>query len=140
MPAISASGAGGRHGPAGRQQGLVAAELAIVFPVVLALVLGLVQFGLWYQAAATARAAAAEGVRAARAVDGSAEAGASRARHFLSQLGGGVVAPEVRATRHARHAVVEVRARAPEFVPGLRLPVRARAHSPLEVFRAETGG
>ncbi|MFP5375798.1 MAG: TadE/TadG family type IV pilus assembly protein [Acidimicrobiia bacterium] len=119
------------------ERGATATELAIVFPVLVAVILAVVQFGVWYHAAAVARAAASEGVRAMLVVDGTAADGRQRAQEFLDQLGRGVIeAPAVTTTRGDDSAVVEVRASAPELVPGLRLPVTARAETPVERFRA----
>lgn len=127
--------------PRSHERGAAVTELTVVFPVLVALVLAIVQFGVWYHAAAVARAAASEGVRAVRAAGGSEEAGRARAGHFLAQLGRGVVqGPLVRARRGADVAVVEVRATAPPVLPGLRLAVTARAESPLERWRAPTEG
>jgi len=114
------------------ERGATTTELAIVFPVLVAVVLAVVQFGVWYHAAAVARAAASEGARAMLVVDGTAAEGRRRTQEFLDQLGRGVIeAPAVTTIRAG-----EIRASAPELLPGLRLPVTARAESPLERFRA----
>lgn len=119
------------------ERGATTTELAIVFPVLVAVVLAVVQFGLWYHAAAVARAAASEGVRAMLVVDGTDADGRRRTQEFLDQLGRGVLeAPAVGTSRAGDVAVVEIRASAPELLPGLRLPVTARAETPLERFRA----
>ena len=119
------------------ERGATTTELAIVFPVLVAVVLAVVQFGVWYHAAAVARAAASEGARAMLVVDGTAAEGRRRTQEFLDQLGRGVIeAPAVSTSRSGDVAVVEIRASAPELLPGLRLAVTARAESPLERFRA----
>ncbi len=119
------------------ERGATTTELAIVFPVLVAVVLAVVQFGVWYHAAAVARAAASEGVRAMLVVDGTDADGRRRTQEFLDQLGRGVIeAPTVATSRSGDVAVVEIRASAPELLPGLRLPVTARAETPLERFRA----
>ncbi|MDP9386967.1 MAG: pilus assembly protein [Actinomycetota bacterium] len=119
------------------ERGATTTELAIVFPVLVAVVLAVVQFGIWYHAAAVARAAASEGVRAMLVVDGTDADGRRRTQEFLDQLGRGVIeAPTVATSRSDDVAVVEIRASAPELLPGLRLPVSARAETPLERFRA----
>ncbi len=118
------------------ERGATTTELAIVFPVLVAVVLAVVQFGVWYHAAAVARAAASEGVRAMLVRDGTDADGRLRTQAFLDQLGRGVIeAPAVTTSRAGDVAVVEVRASAPELLPGLRLPVTARAETPLERFR-----
>ena len=119
------------------ERGATTTELAIVFPVLVAVILAVVQFGVWYHAAAVARAAASEGVRAMLVVDGTEAAGRRRTQEFLDQLGRGVLeSPAVSTSRTGDVAVVEVRASAPELLPGLRLAVTARAETPLERFRA----
>ena len=119
------------------ERGATTTELAIVFPVLVALILVVVQFGIWYHAAAVARAAASEGVRAMLVVDGTDADGRRRTQEFLDQLGRGVIeSPAVSTSRSGDVAVVEIRASAPELLPGLRLPVTARAETPLERFRA----
>ena len=119
------------------ERGATTTELAIVFPVIVAVILAVVQFGIWYHAAAVARAAASEGVRAMLVVDGTDADGRRRTQEFLDQLGRGVIeSPVVSTSRAGDVAVVEIRASAPELLPGLRLPVTARAETPLERFRA----
>lgn len=119
------------------ERGATSTELAIVFPVLVAVILAVVQFGIWYHAAAVARAAASEGVRAMLVVDGTDADGRRRTQEFLDQLGRGVLeSPAVSTSRTGDVAVVEIRASAPELLPGLRLPVNARAETPLERFRA----
>ena len=49
-----------------------------MFPVLLLIIMSVVQFGLWYHAAAVAKAAVAEGVRAARAEGATAADGVGR--------------------------------------------------------------
>lgn len=59
------TGDNGRRGRQGRQRGIAAIELAFVLPVLLALVLGLVFYGLMFLVQQTLTMAAAEGSRAA---------------------------------------------------------------------------
>lgn len=117
------------------ERGDATTEAVLVTPVLLLLIVMVIQFGLWYHASHVAQAAAAEGVRAARADRAGAADGKARAEDFLTQTGPTVVAdPEVIATRDARSARVEVKGRAVMLVPGLRLPIDAVAQSPLEEF------
>lgn len=118
-----------------RGEGGQATTEVMVFPVLLLLFSVVVQFALWYHAGSVAQAAAAEGVRAARAA-GSAPAGARRAEAFLAELGPSVVvAPKVVAERGPERARVEVTGQAVRLLPLLPLPVRAAAESPVEAFR-----
>ncbi len=65
------------------ERGTAALELAVVTPVLMMLVLGVLQFGLWYHAQNVVQTAAQEGARVAAAEDGTAEAGQARALDVL---------------------------------------------------------
>ena len=68
-----------------RERGSVAVELAIVAPALMLLVLGALQFGLWYHAQSVVETAALEGARVAAAEDGTAGAGESRALEVMHE-------------------------------------------------------
>jgi Flp pilus assembly protein TadG len=115
----------------------VSAEVVLVVPVLMLLILFSVQFGLWYHASAVARAAAQEGVHAARVQGGSAAAGHAQATSLISQAGASLLGDvTVTATRTAQVATVEVSAVTASIVPGLWLPVHATAESPVERYRS----
>jgi Flp pilus assembly protein TadG len=117
-------------------RGEATTEMVLVVPVLLVLITLVIQFALWYHASNVADAAAEEGMRAARLLGGTAEAGQTTAESFLSQAGPTiVVAPEVSVSRDTETARVEVRGRVVSVVPGMRLPIDAVAQSPLEKFR-----
>jgi Flp pilus assembly protein TadG len=65
------------------ERGSVALELAVVAPVLMLLVLGVLQFALWYHAQNVVQTAAQEGARVAAAEEGTAEAGRTRALEVL---------------------------------------------------------
>jgi Flp pilus assembly protein TadG len=67
------------------EQGTAALELAVVAPALMLLVLGVLQFGLWYHAQNVVEAAALEGARVAAAEQGSAEEGRARALEVLRE-------------------------------------------------------
>lgn len=118
-----------------------AAEAVIVFPVLLLLILAVVQFGLWYHAAAVAKAAVAEGVRTARAQGATGADGASATSAFLAQAGPTIVQNvQLTASRDANVARVELRATAAHVIPGLNLPIHALGQSSVERFRGRTDG
>lgn len=122
------------------EQGSSSAELVIVTPVLMLLILLAVQFGLYFHANHIALAAAEEGARAARARDGSAAAGQARADRLLAQLGNGLIlSPQVSVTRGPDNARAEVRGKVETIVPGLHLSVDQVVQSPLEVFFVSTG-
>jgi Flp pilus assembly protein TadG len=68
-----------------RDRGSVAVELAIVAPALMLLVLGVLQFGLWYHAQNVVQTAALEGARVAAAEDGTVGAGRVRALEVLQE-------------------------------------------------------
>src|SRR6266516_4881586 len=112
------------------QRGVTSAELVIVTPVLLLLVLLVVQVGLYFHASHIALAAAEEGARAARTRLGTAAA-----------LGYGLIrSPVVTATRSPATARVEVRGQVATVVPGLRLTVDRAVESPIERFIPESHG
>jgi len=106
-----------------RERGSAAIELAIVAPALMLLVLGVLQFGLWYHAQNVVETAALEGARVAAAEDGTAGAGKARALEVL-QEGLGQAAEDEGATASIDQdaARVEVTAQLPGLlpIPGLR--------------------
>ncbi|MEX0816624.1 MAG: TadE/TadG family type IV pilus assembly protein [Gaiellales bacterium] len=106
-----------------RERGSVALELAIVAPVLMLLVLGVLQFGLWYHAQNVVETAALEGARVAAAEDGTAGAGESRALEVLQEgLGQAADVEGATASIDQDAARVEVTAQLPGLlpIPGLR--------------------
>ena len=120
------------------EEGDAVTETVIVVPILLLLIMAVVQFGLWYHAEHVVQAAAQEGVRAARALDGTPEGGRERAQRFLAVTAASLIEePAIQATRDDRQAAVEVTGRAVAVIPGLHLGVHARAVSATESFRAD---
>lgn len=115
-------------------RGSASLELVIVFPAVLLLLFGIVQGGIWYHARNVAAFAAAEGLRATQALDGSPAAGQDRAEATLSHTGaaGFLSAASVSATRGPQQATVTVSGRAPGLFPGMALAIRQSATGPVE--------
>jgi Flp pilus assembly protein TadG len=121
---------------AAEERGSSAVELVILFPVTLFVVLLIVQFGIWYHAAAVARAAAQQGVKASSALGGSTADGLAGADRVLREDGRGIlVAPTVTPVETGGTARVIVSARALSIVPVLDLPIRTSAQAPLERYR-----
>lgn len=101
-----------------RESGTATLELAIVAPVLMLLVLGIVQFGLWYHAEHVTRTAAIEAVRSAAAEDGTTSEARSRANDVLTAgLGGAVNAPSVDVTISSDTARATVTARLRGLLP-----------------------
>lgn len=121
--------------------GAVSADLVLITPLVLLLLLTIVQFVLWSHATHTAQAAATQGLAVARAQNGSADAGSASARQLLDQLARGpLTQASVTAQRGTESASVRITGTARSVVPFLRLPVRAEATGPVERFVPEIGG
>lgn len=117
--------------------GAATAEMVLVTPAMLLLIMIVVQVGLWFHANHVATAAAQEGARAARSIDATADAGQAKADAFLDALGREIIVERsVVSTRDADQARVEVRGYAVSVVPGVRLPVAAASEGPVERFRA----
>lgn len=118
-------------------RGEAVTETVLLVPVLILLIMLVIQFGLWYHAQHVVQAAAQEGVRAARAENGTADDGTRRATAFLDQVGGNTIqAPEVASVRSDEMATVTVDAHAAAVIPGLSLDVHATASSPIEEFSA----
>src|SRR5262245_49411519 len=76
---------GPRPASADGDAGAVAAEFAVVLPVLMLLLVGVFQFAAWNLASEVALGAAQQGARAARVRTGSAEAGRAAAWRFIQQ-------------------------------------------------------
>ena len=77
------------------ERGAVTAELVIVMPLLLTMVLVIAQWTLWAHATHIAQATASEALSAARVHGGTVAAGQAHAQHVLDQLGHGpLIGPE----------------------------------------------
>ena len=112
-------------------------ELVLAMPVVLTLVMLIVQTGLFLHAQQVVEAAAQEALEAAQGESSDAERGDAAAWSFLAEAGG-VRSAEVEVTRTATSVDVELRAFAPNVLPGTRWAVRASVSGEVERFIAET--
>jgi Flp pilus assembly protein TadG len=120
------------------ERGDAAIEAVLAVPVLLLMIVIVIQFGLWYHASHTLKAAAEEGVRTARVEGGSAAEGQVRAAQFMANAAPTLVEDvRVTATRDGENARVEVRGSVHALVQGLNLSVHAEAQSPVERFRAD---
>lgn len=117
--------------------GATALELALLVPALSLLVAAMLQVALWMHASHVALAAARQGARAAAVEHGTAAQGRATARDYVTTLGPNILSRvDVRATRTATTARVEVRARAVSLIPGINLSVSEVAQKPTERFRA----
>ena len=127
-----------------RERGSVAVELAVVAPALMLLVLGVLQFGLWYHAQNVVQTAAQEGARTAAAENGSAETGQARALELLQEgLGDAGQNEEAAASLDQDAAHVVVTAEMPGLlpIPGLSsFTLSSEAIAFRERFRPATEG
>lgn len=124
------------------ERGSSTLELAILFPAVLLVIFMVVQGALYFHARSVALAAAQQGVRAAAAEDGSAEAGSSEAAAFVAQAGGSDVLTGVQVSpqRTPTTAKVTVTGRPLSVIPGvMNFEVSQTAELPVERF-TDAGG
>lgn len=127
-----------------RERGSVAVELAVVAPALMLLVLGVLQFGLWYHAQNVVQTAAQEGARTAAAEEGTAEGGRTRALEVLADgLGQAAESQDAIASLDQDAAQVVVTAEMPGLlpIPGLRsFTLSSEATAFRERFRPATEG
>ncbi len=122
------------------EEGSSAIEMVILFPVTLLVVLLIIQFGVWYHAAAIARAAAQQGVKTASAYGASAAAGQAQTDSVLNDNGGSLLqGTTVTPFRDATQARMTVTGTALTVVPILRLPIHETVTAPVEAFRPPPG-
>jgi Flp pilus assembly protein TadG len=118
------------------EAGSSAVEMAIIFPVTVFIIFGIIQFGLWYHAAAIARSAAQEGARAASAYQANAAAGTAGAEHVLTDNAGGLISHvHVVPYRDTEVATVTVSGQALQVIPFIALAVHGSATAPVEAYR-----
>ncbi len=123
------------------------AELVVVFPFVMFILLLIFQFALWYHATHVAQAAAQEGARVARlatspnapgAEQAQADAGGDAARQFIAGMGAFDNKTVTDSWDPGTDVVrVTVSGTAPSLVPGLTLPISEHSEGRREKFRPE---
>ncbi len=115
--------------------GFSALEMAIIFPLTLFIIFGIIQFGIWYHANDVARAAAQEAVRTASAYHSTQSDGTQAANLVLTQNAKGlIIHTRVTCNRGAAVATATVTGHALQVVPFIPLPVQATATAPVEAF------
>lgn len=108
--------------------------MVIITPLLLTLLFGIVQAGLFYNARNSATTAAQVGVAIARAENGTFAHGANATRSYLQQLDAAPGA-QISGGRTATTATITVTMDPPVVLPGLPLPqIIASASAPVEAF------
>ena len=118
----------------GGEGGLATLEVALITPVLLLVVLGLVQFALWYHAEQVVTAAAQEAAAQASLLTGSPAAAQQRAQVLLDGLSSIAQGEQVAVGPPDTGSIsVSVTARLNGIIPGVvSLPLHATATSHLE--------
>ena len=130
------------HAPSGSgrtkdDSGSSALEMAVIFPVTIFIVFGIVQFGIWYHANDIAQAAAQQAVRSASAYGATQTDGSTEAGKVLNENAHGlIIHTQITCSRGAQTATVTVTGEAIQVIPFIPLPVKAIATAPVEAFRA----
>jgi len=118
------------------ERGSSAVEMAIIFPVTIFVVFAIIQFGIWYHAAAIARSAAQEGARAASVYQANPSAGMTSAEAVLRENANGLITHvQVTRSRDGEVATVTVSGEALQVIPFIPLAVHASATAPIEAYR-----
>lgn len=114
------------------QRGSVTLETVILFPVLLTMLFGAVQAGLWFHARNTAITAAQEGARASSAYQSSSGRGEEAARAFAADAGASGI--QVNSSRGATTTTVTVTVEAPNLLPWVipAMPITQSASMPVE--------
>ncbi len=108
-------------------------------PLLVLLVVGIVQFGVWLHATHTAQAIAAQALQTARVSQGNAVAGRAQAEALLTAAGRRIILhSSVDVVRDAQRARVAIRGQAQQVLPFLSVPVSVSVSGPVE--RLTTAG
>ncbi|WP_018584568.1 TadE family protein [Salinispora arenicola] len=127
------------HRLGGTDRGANPVELAVVMPVIFLLLFGSIQVAAVFIARSTALHAAQSGVNAQRVFNAPPDAGADRARRFLTVAGGWLVdwdSPGPSCQTDATEVTCTVRGRSLSVVPGVDFPVHESAHGTVERWTA----
>lgn len=122
-----------------RERGSATVELAVVAPTLMLLILGVLQFGLWYHAQHVVQTAALDASRLVAAENGRVEDGESRAIEVVKSGLGSVADPTVEVAVSDETVKVRVQAEMRGLlpIPGLRtLQLSSEGLSYRERFRS----
>src|SRR4051794_8840941 len=114
--------------------GLSTLEAVFTVPVVMLMILGIVQAGMWWYVRQLAFTAAQEGARAARAYQATNADVTAKATSYLSQVDRGTGSilndPQISVRRSGNTVTVEVRGHVVSLVPGLSVSVEVTSSGP----------
>lgn len=118
------------------EEGSSTVELAVLAPLALVLLLGVLQAGLWLHTRSLCTHAAQHGASAAATVTGSNAAGEQAAAAFLARSPSAATHPEISVHAGAADVSVRVSATTPLVLPlpGLQIPVEGLSQAGKERF------
>jgi Flp pilus assembly protein TadG len=123
-------------------RGQALAEAALALPILVTLVLGAIQLGLWYHAELVTRLACQDGARVAAAADGTLAGGIGRTEALLvAGLGRAGASAAVQGSEDDATATIRAQGSFPTLIPWVvasRLPLRCSASVYRERFRTGT--
>lgn len=114
------------------ERGFETAETALVLPVLLLLILGLVQGGLWYHGTNLVQASAVNAYESARLYGASTADGVNAGTTTAEQSGGMLTDIVVNVTRNGNEVTATVTATTPGLLPGVNTSVTKTVTGPVE--------
>jgi Flp pilus assembly protein TadG len=122
-----------RRSAACDDRGALVLELAIIAPVIILLLFGTIQAGLFFHAREVAHRAAQLGVDAGRSINAGRGDGTQAARSFLDRMGGSLQSARVSTSGSgATETDVTVSGEVATLIPGLTWHVVQRVQAPRE--------
>jgi Flp pilus assembly protein TadG len=118
-------------------RGIGTVEAVLTVPVIVLMILGAVQVGLWWYSRQLAETAAQEAARAARSYSATAGAGQAEGYSYLNKVdagGTGLHNPSIRVTREAQTVTVTVTGDIVSLVPWASPTVTITVTSPVENY------
>jgi len=114
------------------ERGFETAETVLVLPMLLLLILGIIQGGLWYHGTNLVQAAAVNAYEAARLYNATSADGVNAGNATADQAGGMLTDVDVTVTRTATEATATVTATTPGLLPGVNTTVTKTITGPIE--------
>ena len=123
------------------ERGSETVETAVLIGLALALLVSVVQAGLWWHTRTLCLHAAATGLQAARTLHATPEAGQQAASAFLTRAPNAATDPVATVSTTSGNVVVEVSATAPHLlpIPGLEFRLSQTASATREAFTTPGG-
>jgi Flp pilus assembly protein TadG len=118
-------------------RGFGTVEAVLTVPVIVLMIVGAVQVGLWWYSRQLAETAAQEAARAARSYNSTAGAGQAEGYSYLTKVDAGGTAlhnPSIQVTRGARTVRVQVKGDVVSLVPWVSSTVTITVTSPVETY------